>query len=198
MSLVQQNYDAVMPKSISEKVDAVRNSNNIIRNHSTLVSNGFGYTVGFHIGGSVQLLFLIFQNPSVNLIRHVAFHDWPETITGDVVGHAKKRFPKLGEVLEEVEAEVEEEYEIIGDEPLTEVEHEILKMIDRLDLLLWCYDQYELGCKTQRFLNMFARVKGEVLARCTTISLLSKDLTESVDRVVEIINKKDDYLNEIG
>lgn len=140
------------------QIGVTRISNTIIRNHTTEVSNGLNYTVGSHIGGAVQLLLLLYPDASPNLIRHVAFHDYPEFETGDIIGSAKSKHPELDRVLAEIEEAVEKEYKILEGYLLSSEEEQVLKIVDRLELLIWCENQHKMGCRTDRFMAMYIRV----------------------------------------
>jgi hypothetical protein len=146
-----------------KQLEVTRVSNTVIRNHTT-VTNGqpTAYNVGNHVGGVIQLLLLLFPKASTALVRIMAFHDYQEAVTGDVIGSAKVKFPKLRDVLEEIETAVDEEYKIIDGCELSDLEWIIHDLVDRGELLLWCYEQYECGCRTPRFLKMLNRVSEKV------------------------------------
>ncbi|QNH71849.1 hypothetical protein P9VFCI_119 [Rhizobium phage P9VFCI] len=153
-----QNFDLLL-----KQLEVTRGSNTIIRNHTTVTNSPpSAYNIGNHIGGGVQLLLLFFPDASLELIRHWTFHDYPEYITGDVVGAVKVSYPKLAAALGEVEADVEKEHKILEGFELEPLERIILDYIDRAELLLWCFEQYHMGCRTKRFLKMMNRVGEKV------------------------------------
>lgn len=146
-------------KKLMSQLEVVRVSSQIIRNHTTMVSNGVSYTNGSHVGNCIQLLLLAFPTASTELIRHMVFHDYPEHVTGDIVGNAKVKYPKLKELVDLIEDDIDEEYKILEGYVMTPVEEKILKSVDRLELYLWCMDQYFLGCRNPRFMKMIKRLE---------------------------------------
>jgi hypothetical protein len=147
-----------------KQLEVTRGSNTIIRNHTTVTNSPpNAYNIGNHLGGGVQLLLLFFPDASLELIRHWTFHDYLEYETGDVVGAAKVKYPKLGVVLGEIENDLEvNEYKILEGFELLPLEKIVLDFIDRGELLLWCFEQYHMGCRTKRFLKMMNRVAEKV------------------------------------
>ncbi len=143
-----------------QKLEITRISNTVLSNHTTQTNNGFGYTVGQHVTGCIQILLIYFPWSSKNLIQQIVFHDYAEAVTGDVVGNAKKLYPELKAALDIVEKRVDEKYNIVTNYPITEKEYEILELVDKVELLLWCYEQFLSGCRLPRFLSMLKRVEG--------------------------------------
>ena len=150
---------------VEKQLEATRLSLTVIRNHTTITnSQPSAYSVGCHIGGVIQMLLLFYPNSSKNLVRQMAFHDYLEIETGDVVGAAKVKYPELGKVLEKIEADLDEkEYKILCDYPLTATEKYVHDLIDRAELLFWCFEQYQTGCRAPRFLKMMKRVHEKVM-----------------------------------
>ncbi|AKE44635.1 hypothetical protein AU106_gp004 [Sinorhizobium phage phiM9] len=153
-----------MTDLLLKQFEVTRGSNTIVRNHTTVTNSPpNSYNVGNHVGGCVQTLLLCFPRASTALIRWMAFHDYSEYETGDIVGSAKVKHPTLGKVVKEIEDKIEEEYQILVGYDLTELEKIVVDYVDRAELLLWCFEQYEMGCRTKRFLNMMKRVDQKVL-----------------------------------
>ena len=149
---------------LSKQLEVTRGSLHIARNHTT-ITNALpsSYNVGFHTAGCIQLLLIFFPSIEQRVVRHTAFHDYPEFVTGDVVGSAKKTYPDLDDILCVIENEIENEYKVFGEDcVLTELEYIVFELIDRSELLLWCYEQLELGCRSPRFLRMVERVSNAV------------------------------------
>jgi hypothetical protein len=152
-----------MDQLLIKQFEVTRGSNTILRNHTTVTNaQPSSYSVGMHIGGCVQMLLLCYPKASQTLTRRIVFHDYEEYLTGDVVGSAKVKFPALGLVLKEVEAAIDREYKINEGHDLSNLEHIVLELVDRAELLVWCYEQYEMGCRTPRFLAMMTRVAEKV------------------------------------
>ncbi|QNH71431.1 hypothetical protein PP938_gp204 [Rhizobium phage AF3] len=154
-----QNFDLLL-----KQLEVTRGSNTIIRNHTTVTNSPpSAYNIGNHLGGGLQLLLLFFPDASLELIRWWAFHDYLEYETGDVVGAAKVKYPQLNKVLAEIEDDLEKnEYKILEGFEIEPLEKIVLDFIDRAELLLWCFEQYHMGCRTKRFLKMMNRVGEKV------------------------------------
>ncbi|QIW87887.1 hypothetical protein Ab1vBOLIVR5_gp239 [Agrobacterium phage OLIVR5] len=144
---------------LMKQLEVVRISSGIIRNHTTMVSNGSAYSNGAHIGNCIQLLLLVLPTASPALIRHTVFHDYPEFVTGDIVGDAKVKFPELKAVVDIIEEKIDKEFIILDGYDMNEAEQKFLKALDRLELYIWCLEQYQLGCRSPRFMKMVDRLE---------------------------------------
>ncbi|QIG69703.1 hypothetical protein EVB81_134 [Rhizobium phage RHph_I46] len=181
-----QNLDLLL-----KQLEVTRGSNTIIRNHTTVTNSPpNAYNIGNHLGGGLQLLLLFFPDASIELIRHWAFHDYLEYETGDIVGAAKVKYPKLGTVLDEIETDLEKnEYKVLEGFDLIPLEKIVLDYIDRGELLLWCFEQYHMGCRTKRFLKMMNRVGEKVKKlRETFNSTISKQRSEYDEHLHKGVN----------
>ena len=148
---------------LAKQLEVTRISLGIIRNHSTITNaQPSAYNVGNHTGGVIQLLLLFFPKASTALVRVLAFHDYSEFATGDIVGSAKTKYPKLGDVVEEIEDLLEDEYKLMDGCELTDLEWLVHDIVDRAELLFWAFEQYDCGCRAPRFLNMMTRVTKKV------------------------------------
>lgn len=179
MSSPRRSLDAAEIDHMMDSLEVVRISSTIVRNHTTLVPNGAGYNNGAHIGNCIQLLLLTFPNAGPNLVRHTVFHDYPEHVTGDIVGDAKVKFPELKDVIDYIENQTDEHYKILQGWDMVPYENKILKVVDRLELFLWCREQAELGCRAPRFLNMCKRVDTAIFDFLSEAFVLLK---EEIDR----------------
>ena len=175
----RRSLDAAQTEKLTDALEVVRISSTIVRNHTTLVPNGAGYNNGAHIGNCIQLLLLTFPQAGPNLVRHTVFHDYPEHVTGDIVGDAKVKFPELKDIVDHIENQIDEEYQILKGWDMTPYENKILKVVDRLELFLWCREQAELGCRAPRFLNMCKRVDVAIFDFLNDAYVL---LTEALER----------------
>lgn len=180
MSSLRRSLDAAIVDHLMDSLEVVRISSTIVRNHTTLVPNGAGYNNGAHIGNCIQLLLLTFPTAGPNLIRHTVFHDYPEHVTGDIVGDAKVKFPELKELVDYIENKTDEHYKILEGWEMTPYENKILKIVDRLELFLWCREQAELGCRAPRFLNMCNRVDAAIFDFISSAFVL---LREEIDEL---------------
>lgn len=169
---------------LDEQIEVTRISNTVIRNHTTQVANGLSYTVGMHIGGCVQLLLLAFPRVRSEMTRALVFHDYPEFATGDIVGSAKTEYPELGEASTSVENKVEKKYKIMKGHMIYQEESVLLELIDRVELLYWCSEQYDIGCRAKRFMKMYQRVS----EKCEALST----------KLLDLFNRPDDFEFRIG
>nr|CAI3971245.1 hypothetical protein ORM20_00196 [Ochrobactrum phage ORM_20] len=193
--------DAEEIDNLQNRLEVVRISSTIIRNHTTLVPNGTGYNNGCHIGNCIQLLLLTFPNAGPNLIRHTVFHDYPEYITGDIVGDAKVKFPELKDIVDHIENKVDDEFKILQGWEMTPYENKILKVVDRLELFLWCREQAELGCRAPRFLKMCNRVDAAIFDFLQDAYVLLKEEFENLSDEYEpnhppARRRHEEYLND--
>jgi 5'-deoxynucleotidase YfbR-like HD superfamily hydrolase len=78
-----------------------------------------------------------------NLLKAALFHDLAEIETGDIPAPAKRRYSLLHSGVLEAEVTFEMEHKI--DVGLTKEEHKMLKFADYYELVLFCFDQLELG-----------------------------------------------------
>lgn len=76
----------------------------------------------------------------------VLHHDLPELITGDIPAPIKRSHPQLGPLMDEIERDLAPLYR---EYDLTHEEAALVKWADRMELVLWCYEEYRMG-------NMFA------------------------------------------
>ena len=191
---------------VEKQLEATRLSLTVLRNHTTITnSQPSAYSVGCHIGGVIQLLLLFYPDASRNLVRQMAFHDYLEIETGDIVGAAKVKYPELNEILNKIETDLDEkEYKILCDYPLAPIEKFVHDLIDRAELLFWCFEQYQTGCRAPRFLKMMRRVYEKVHKLQGQIyESVGRDEYESnigygTKKLEVIIGRKIDQLAKIG
>lgn len=102
------------------------------------------YTVSQHCYNAVTLLFLLHPSPSSDLIKTVLWHDSAELMLGDVPAPAKATNPALAEAYEAAEQDVERRsfpHLTKAKQRLTVEELVWLELVDRLEFLLWVYEQ---------------------------------------------------------
>lgn len=100
-------------------------------------------TNGQHSFDMLTLLLTVLPFCSKQLMLAVMLHDLPELVTGDTPGPAKRSNPVLSNAL----ADMEESTGILfySGQHLTEEERTILKWLDRMEAVLWCMEEYQLG-----------------------------------------------------
>jgi hypothetical protein len=93
-------------------------------------------TIQGHSARMIQMLFVLIPDPSLALVRAIAFHDSGESGIGDVSGGAKRRRPVLASEIGEAEMESRNRLGIPAFN-LTDAESLVLKILDELDSYLW-------------------------------------------------------------
>lgn len=104
-------------------------------------------TVAEHTFGMLMLLKQVMNPtwPSHGLWRiyeAVMHHDLPELITGDMPAPIKRAHPELGPLMEEIESDLHPLYRDYG---LSGEEATLVKWADRMELVLWCLEEYRMG-----------------------------------------------------
>lgn len=125
------------------KVLQMREGSSVERCH--LLPHVGSYSVGKHSFDMLCLLHVLYPKASANLVKAILLHDLAERWTGDVPGSAYESFPELGK---EVHRANDTASELAGyNVDLTPAEQKLLKVIDKMELLLWCHDQKNMGNK---------------------------------------------------
>lgn len=112
------------------------------RRYHTLPTIGH-QTVAEHSGRMLLLLLLIIEEPSIELVKGILYHDLPECETGDVPAPAKWRNPKLTAALDTAEGRFICDNELHVH--LTDREQHLLKWLDSIECAFYCVDQMMLG-----------------------------------------------------
>jgi len=99
-------------------------------------------TVGHHTFGVMTILFFMYDEPPMALLKYALFHDAAEMATGDVPATAKWNFPKLAEALKDAEGTVEAHYEFPG---LAKIYQDEFKFADMMDLCFKCMEEISVG-----------------------------------------------------
>jgi 5'-deoxynucleotidase YfbR-like HD superfamily hydrolase len=101
-------------------------------------------TVAEHSFQVCLILTQVFEKKvTANLLKAALFHDLAEVETGDIPAPAKRRYKELhaGAIMAEVTFEREHKIDV----GLSKEEHKMLKFADCYELVLFCFDQLELG-----------------------------------------------------
>lgn len=118
------------------QVKASRESGTVARFHA--LPNVPAYNVAEHSYGVVSLLLLLHPNPSLNLIRACQFHDLPERWLGDLPATAKWDNPELADAYNKAEIDLFGRLGMLKMVELDEDELQWLRVLDTLELYLWC------------------------------------------------------------
>jgi len=102
-------------------------------------------TVGQHSFNMLCMLFQLFEEPSLNLIKAVIYHDFGERWVGDVPATARWLNEDFKKSIDSLEEQVRKNYGFYVE--LNEEELSILKSLDALELFYWAMDESSLGNK---------------------------------------------------
>lgn len=78
------------------------------------------------------------------LYEAILHHDLPELMTGDVPAPIKRVHPELGPLMDSIEHDLQPLYNPVL-EGLTQEEAALMKWADRMELVLWCLEEFRLG-----------------------------------------------------
>lgn len=130
-----------MAPTTEQVIQILREAGHVERCH--IVPHTGSYSVAAHSWHVAVLLYRLHPSPSPNLIRAALMHDVPERYTGDVPASTKWANPQLAEALDVAEVRI---LNRLGElQNLTEEEQAWLFYTDKLELFLWCQDQWALG-----------------------------------------------------
>lgn len=141
-----------LPKDLYSRIRLLREAGNVRRCHTLTIIGD--YTVGKHSHDALSILLVLHPNPSLQLIRHVAWHDSAERWIGDWPSPVKRAFPTLWP--RDAEEALLTQLGVPTNGELTQEEHEWATAVDLLEFLFWCEEQAELG----------NRVVGNARAQC--------------------------------
>jgi 5'-deoxynucleotidase YfbR-like HD superfamily hydrolase len=125
-----------------EVIRIIREAGHVKRCH-TLPHHG-SYNIAEHSWQAAMLLLHLHPNPSLDLVKAVMFHDVAERYCGDMPAPTKWAHPKLAEAQEDAEVAVLTKLGLLN-YPLSLNDLAWLSAVDKLELLLWAYDQEALG-----------------------------------------------------
>lgn len=139
-------------------------------------------SVAEHTFGMMMLLKQVLEGPGAiavdwcNLYGAVLHHDLPELFTGDIPAPIKRAHPQLGPLLESIESELAPLHRTDHEAQLSATELSLIKWADRIELVLWCLEEYRMGNTYVR--QTISRGLGWVLA--ASIPNCALALTEEV------------------
>lgn len=99
-------------------------------------------TLGAHSFDMLTLLLVVYPECRKEVMLACIHHDLPELITGDIPAPIKRADVMLAKRLDMLEVGIAHLYK---DFNLTEEEAAMLKWADRMELVLWCLEEYRLG-----------------------------------------------------
>lgn len=99
-------------------------------------------SVGAHSFNMMLLVQQVMPNCRKEVLLAVMHHDLPELVTGDIPAPIKRAHPMLGPLMDEIEQDLAPLYH---DFKLFEDEAAVVKWADRMELVLWCLEEYRMG-----------------------------------------------------
>lgn len=99
-------------------------------------------TVGHHTAGVMSVLFFMYDEPPVTLLKYALFHDAAEMATGDIPATAKWNFPELAKALKDAEDTIDKHYELPN---LPKIYQDEFKFADMMDLCFKAMEEISVG-----------------------------------------------------
>jgi 5'-deoxynucleotidase YfbR-like HD superfamily hydrolase len=99
-------------------------------------------TVGAHSFNMMMLVNQVCPDARKEVFVAVMHHDLPELMTGDIPAPIKKMHDLLGPLMDTIEAGLAPLFRDCG---LTAEEERLVKWADRMELVLWCLEEFRMG-----------------------------------------------------
>lgn len=103
------------------------------------------YSVAAHSWGVAQIILALHPEPSLRLVRAALNHDVTERWLGDLPSQLLDASPTLRAMIEDAHLEAATRIWGSEGEKLSPIESLWLRSADSIELLLWAFDQVELG-----------------------------------------------------
>lgn len=129
--------------------------------------------VADHTWGLLLILMEIEPTARPELVKYCLYHDVGEVITGDLPHKVKRSYPKLNEIIEEIEDEFRVSQGI--QQELTDYEVKVFKWCDMFEFMLYCEREIKLG---NRSLVRSYRYAGEYCDNLDLHNLRAQQLME--------------------
>ena len=100
--------------------------------------------VGHHSANVCAILLRLDPQCRKELLVAALMHDIPEALTGDIPYPLKQKYPAIRAYIEEAEDDFYNDYDLV-DCPITLHESILLKLADMVDLILSCFEEYNMG-----------------------------------------------------
>lgn len=141
-------------------------TDHILKPHSVATHSYYVVALAMLIGDEISSRFDFSMEL---LLRKAVLHDMEEAITGDIIYPVKHATPELNQVLvsalEELSSQVFERdfphlkgYQILNETAKEGIEGAIVELADRLELLLYCWEEKNMGNELLNHVYLKARV----------------------------------------
>lgn len=128
------------PTDLSRLIN-LRNAGAVTRYHTARMLRT--QNLAEHSFGVALIILQAYPAASPRLLAAALYHDLAEVATGDLPAPVKWDNAGLKAMVEHVEARYERKMGL--DMELSEGERHILKWADMFELVLWCWEEYQLG-----------------------------------------------------
>lgn len=133
-------------------------------------------TIADHTFGMLMLVKQVATDSLLSggtLYEAILHHDLPELFTGDIPAPIKRVHPELGPLMDSIEEELKPLHEEFN---LTSEQGALLKWADRMELVLWCLEEFRMGNTYTK--TTVARGLGWIIA--ARVPACAKPLTDEV------------------
>jgi 5'-deoxynucleotidase YfbR-like HD superfamily hydrolase len=128
-----------------ERVYRARLGGNVLRYHTWPIIGE--QTNGHHTFNMVAMLLALHPNPSVGLIRAIMYHDTAEHEIGDVPSPGLRDYADLGRAYHKAQNSYLFKHFDLNVDALSHRDRDWLNSLDKLDCLLFAFEQRDLGNK---------------------------------------------------
>ena len=148
--------------ALARRIAQVRLGGRVERCHT--IPHLGSYSNATHSWGVAALIYLLWPEEFATLGPVALFHDVPEALVGDVPSPMLNASSEVKEHFHRVEDLICAELRLPSEHVLGPQAYAKVKAADRLDLLLWCYDQERMGnteaSECRRELEIFLAASG--------------------------------------
>lgn len=169
-----------------------RDAGNVKRYHTKCTLRQ--QTVAEHTFGVLMLVKQVAEYDSelynCRFVEAVLHHDLPELMTGDIPAPIKRAHPQLGPLLDDIEEGLAP---LCISVMLTSDQEALLKWADKMELVLWCLEELEMGNTQVR--DMIRVTMGWILT--TVVPTCARPLTDEVVSRMSYLGLKPATGNEL-
>jgi 5'-deoxynucleotidase YfbR-like HD superfamily hydrolase len=145
-------------------------------------------SVGAHSFNMLMLVNMVAPDARKEVFVAIMHHDLPELMTGDIPAPIKRMHDMLGPIMDQLESELAPLYRDCG---LTSEEEHLVKWADRMELVLWCLEEFRLGNRycaetAERGLTWILEARKGDNAYCGPFSTTDHLTTEVVNEFITL------------
>lgn len=132
-------------QKLVDRLRGIRHGGRVERAHG--VPHHGSYSNASHSWGVAMIMWLIWPQHFPRLALQCLAHDCPEGQVGDIPAPTLRYNPDIRKMLEPLERLVAAGLGVPSEHDLSEEDHRMLKICDRLELFAWAKEQEEMGNK---------------------------------------------------